>query len=75
MEQHVYTSSKGDFLNFFEWTMLNGTVEEKALFDIDENTDAKKALYNKWVKAEQIISHVCILEDGTEQNFPSPADA
>jgi len=75
MEQHIYTSSKGDFLSFQEWVDLNATAAEKVIYEDEENTDEKKALYAKWVKAEQIVTHKCVYDDGTELEFPSPLDA
>lgn len=78
MEQHIYKSSKGEFLSYHDWVAQNGTSEEQALYDAElteANSDAKKALYIKWAKAEQIISHVCIEDDGFEREFPPPADA
>lgn len=75
MEQHIYTSAKGTFLSYHEWVALNGTPEEKTHYESQVDSDINKALYAKWVKAEQILTHKSIAEDGTERVFPPPADA
>lgn len=62
MEQHIYGSAKDEFLSFHEWVNLNATEEEKEKHFAGEPTD----LYQKWLEAEQIISHKAIQEDGSE---------
>ena len=69
MQQHIYTSSKGEkFLSWHEWALTTLTEEDlKVYIDPDPEGDpmseGKLALYNRWVQEEQIISHV-EMEDG-----------
>lgn len=69
MQQHVYTSSKGEsFLSWDKWarTTLSDTdltVYMAPVTEGDPMTAEKLALYNRWVQEEKIISHV-VMEDG-----------
>jgi len=69
MQQHVYTSSKGEsFLSWDQWALATLSDAEltvyKAPFPEGDPMPAEKlALYNRWVQEEKIISHV-VMEDG-----------
>jgi len=69
MQQHIYTSSKGEkFLSWHEWALTTLTEEDlKVYIDPDPEGDpmseGKLALYNRWVQEEKIISHVT-MENG-----------
>ena len=69
MQQHIYTSSKGEkFLSWHEWALTTLTEEDlKVYIDPDPEGDpmseGKLALYNRWVQEEKIISHI-VMEDG-----------
>ena len=69
MQQHIYTSSKGEnFLSWHEWALTTLSEEDLAVYTepmaADEPlSEVKLALYSRWVQEEQIISHV-VKEDG-----------
>jgi hypothetical protein len=69
MEEHIYTSSKGDnFLSWHEWALTTLSEEDlKVYIDPDPEgepmSEGKLALYNRWVEEEKIVSHVH-MEDG-----------
>lgn len=65
MQEHVYTSSKGEiFLSWHDWALSTLTEEEFAIYSNETLTTEKEALYTRWVADEKIISHV-IMEDDT----------
>ena len=69
MQQHIYTSSKGEkFLSWHEWALTTLNEEDLAVYiePISEGeimSEGKLALYSRWIQEEQIISHV-VMEDG-----------
>ena len=64
MQEHVYTSAKGeDFLSWHDWAMSTLSEEELAIYNNEEQSTAKEALYTRWVKEEEITEHT-IMEDG-----------
>jgi hypothetical protein len=69
MQQHIYTSSKGEkFLSWHEWALTTLNEEDLAVYNdpIPEGeimSEGKLALYNRWVQEEKIISHN-VMEDG-----------
>jgi hypothetical protein len=65
MQEHVYTSSKGEiFLSWHDWALSTLSEEEFDIYSSETLTTEKEALYTRWVTDEQIISHV-IMEDDT----------
>jgi hypothetical protein len=69
MQQHVYTSSKGEsFLSWDDWAHATLSPADLEVY-MDPVTEGapmppeKLALYSRWVQEEQIISHVA-MEDG-----------
>jgi hypothetical protein len=69
MQEHIYTSSKGEnFLSWHQWAMTTLSEEDLEVYinpePEGESMSADKiALYNRWVKEEQILTHV-VMEDG-----------
>ena len=69
MQQHVYTSSKGEsFLSWDEWARTTLSESDLEIYmepvtEGDSMPAEKLALYSRWVQEEQIISHVA-MEDG-----------
>jgi hypothetical protein len=69
MQQHIYTSSKGEkFLSWHEWALTTLNEEDLAVYiePISEGeimSEGKLALYSRWVQEEKIISHN-VIEDG-----------
>lgn len=69
MQEHVYTSSKGEnFLSWHEWALTTLSEEDlKVYIDPDPEgesmSEGKLALYNRWVEEEKIVSHV-VMENG-----------
>jgi hypothetical protein len=69
MQQHIYTSSKGEsFLSWHQWALTTlSEAELKVYIDPDPEgepmSEGKLALYNRWVQEEKIISHN-VMEDG-----------
>ena len=65
MQEHVYTSSKGEnFLSWHDWALTTLSAEEFAIYSSETLTSEKEALYTRWAIEEKIISHV-IMEDDT----------
>jgi len=66
MQQHIYTSSKGeDFLSCHEWATYNLSEEEYKFYIAEADSPEKTAIFARWMKEEQIISHTMV-EDGKE---------
>jgi hypothetical protein len=69
MQQHIYTSSKGEkFLSWHEWALTTLTEEDLKVYidpvpEGETMSEGKLALYNRWVQEEKIISHN-VMEDG-----------
>ena len=69
MQQHIYTSSKGEsFLSWHRWALTTLTKEDLAVYidpvpEGEPLSEGKLALYNRWVQEEKIISHN-VVEDG-----------
>ena len=69
MQQHVYTSSKGEtFLSWDDWARTTLSEEDLEIYmsltiEGYPMPPEKLALYSRWVQEEQIISHVA-MEDG-----------
>jgi len=64
--KHVYTSLKPTFLEWHEFVLKHGSLEEQMVHATDGFNAEKAALYTKWIEAEQIMSHKTVAEDGTE---------
>jgi hypothetical protein len=66
MQQHIYTSSKGDkFLSWHDWALNTLTEKELDVYMNEEETSEKIELYARWVSEEKIATHT-IMEDGVE---------
>ena len=71
MQEHVYTSSKGEsFLSWHEWALSTLSEEDLETYihpdpEGEPMSVAKLALYNRWVQEEKITSHV-VMENGKE---------
>lgn len=68
MQQHVYTSSKGEsFLSWHQWALATLSGEDLALYldttNVDPLSPEKIILYKRWIEEEQIKTHV-VIEDG-----------
>jgi hypothetical protein len=66
MQEHVYTSSKGE--NFLSWDVWARNTLSEADLEVymnEMNTPAKQALYARWVVEEKITSH-SVMENGEE---------
>jgi hypothetical protein len=68
MKEHVYTSSKGEFLTWDQWAHTTLTKEELKIYltseaDGEPIPAEKQALYARWLREEKIISHT-EMEDG-----------
>ena len=69
MQEHVYTSSKGEsFLSWHEWALSTLSEEDLETYihpdpEGEPMSVPKLALYNRWVQEEKIISHN-VMEDG-----------
>ena len=69
MQEHIYTSSKGEsFLSWHQWALTTlSEAELKVYIDPDPEGEpmstGKLSLYNRWVQEEKIISHVT-MENG-----------
>ena len=69
MQEHIYTSSKGEsFLSWHQWALTTLTEEDLAVYidpvpEGEPMSTGKLALYNRWVQEEKIISHVT-MENG-----------
>ena len=64
MQEHVYTSDKGEiFLSWHDWALSTLSEEELAIYNSETSSDEKEALYMRWTQEEQIISHT-VTEDG-----------
>lgn len=69
MQEHIYTSSKGEnFLSWEEWARTTLSEADLAIY-LDSGVEGepiapeKLALYTRWVQEEQILTHT-IKEDG-----------
>ena len=69
MEEHVYTSAKGkDFLSWHNWALETLSEEDLAIYlstepEGEPMSEEKIALYNRWVIAEQILTHAVLVDD------------
>ena len=69
MQEHIYTSSKGEsFLSWHQWALTTlSEAELKVYIDPDPEGEpmsaGKLALYTRWIQEEKIISHVT-MENG-----------
>ena len=69
MQEHIYTSSKGEsFLSWHQWALTTLTEEDLAVYidpvpEGEPLSEGKLALYHRWVQEEKIISHN-VVEDG-----------
>jgi hypothetical protein len=69
MQQHVYTSSKGEtFLSWDEWARTTLSEADLQIYmepfpEGDPMPAEKLALYSRWIQEEKIISHV-VMENG-----------
>ena len=69
MQEHIYTSAKGEsFLLWHEWAATTLSEADLQVWKdpVPEGSPLspeKLALYSRWVQEEQIISHV-VMEDG-----------
>lgn len=56
--QHVYTSELGtEFLSFAAWVSEKGTLEEKALYDSQVQSEELHFLFQRWKEDQKIIKH------------------
>jgi antirestriction protein len=66
MQQHIYTSSKGEnFLSWDEWANTTLSPTDLEVYMGEYATPDKLALYARWVEEEGITSHV-VMEDGEQ---------
>ena len=69
MQEHIYTSSKGEsFLSWHQWALTTLTEEDLAVYidpvpEGEPMSEGKLALYIRWIQEEKIISHN-VVEDG-----------
>ena len=68
MQEHIYTSAKGEnFLSWHNWALQTLSEEDLAIYldpTHDDPLDTEKtALYERWIIEEQILTHV-VMENG-----------
>lgn len=69
MEEHIYTSAKGkDFLSWHNWALETLSEEDLEIYlnpgvEGEPMPEEKVALYNRWIIAEQILTHAVLVDD------------
>jgi hypothetical protein len=62
--RHEYVSALGaDFLSMHEWAVINLTPAEMVIYENEEMTAEKAALFSRWIVDQQITSSKCYIDD------------